>query len=246
MSDQGKIREMINDKRHMPIAIERDKCALVIVDVQRYFTHPEAAFAKVFQAVKPGAIDGYLQRVGTVLPRIQELQGSFRSLHLPVIFVVTGTHTGDGRDLPDWIKDFDVLAKQVLGERAHPTMNDWSWQVDDLISPVPGELVLNKASSGALASTKLDQLLRNMGINSLVVCGLTTAVCVGQTAREHADRGFRVVIAEDACTEMSQEMHEASLLSFAYVFGQVRESREIIEFLSATSLAGVQLEAAPA
>jgi nicotinamidase-related amidase len=89
MSDQGKIREMINDKRHMPIAIERDKCALVIVDVQRYFTHPEAAFAKVFQAVKPGAIDGYLQRVGTVLPRIQELQGSFRSLHLPVIFVVT-------------------------------------------------------------------------------------------------------------------------------------------------------------
>jgi hypothetical protein len=41
-------------------------------------------------------------------------------------------------------------------------------------------------------------------------------------------------------------MHEAALLSFAYAFGQVRESREIIEFVSATSLAGVQLEAVPA
>lgn len=247
MTDHEKMQEMIDGKRHMPMAIERDKCALVIVDVQRFFTRPESAFAKVFQAVKPGAIDGYLERVGTVLPRIQELQRSFRSLQLPVIFVVTGSHTGDGSDLPAWLKDFDELAKQVMAERANPTVNDWSWQVDERISPPgQGELVVNKVSSGALASTKLDQILHNMGIRSLVVCGLTTAVCVAQTAREHADRGFRVVIAKDACTEMSQEMHEAALFSFAHVFGQVREAREIIEFLSGKSVAEASLEAAHA
>jgi len=57
-----------------------------------------------------------------------------------------------------------------------------------------------------------------MGITSLVVCGLTTAVCVGLTARQTADRGFRVVMVSDACTELSQEMHDAALLSFSHLF----------------------------
>jgi len=244
MTDHEKILELIESKNRMPIAIDQEKCALVIVDVQRFFTRPNAAFAKVFQALKPGAMDGYFERVGTVLPRIQELQRSFRNLHLPVIFCAVGSKTGDGRDLPSWLRDFDELAQKVLGGRANPSVDDWSWQVDDLISPIPGELVLNKTSSGALASTKLDQTLHNMGINSLVVCGLTTAICVAQTAREHADRGFRVVIAKDACTELSPEMHEAALLSFCHVFGQARETSEIIQFLSTRSSAAAPLEAA--
>lgn len=52
-------------------------------------------------------------------------------------------------------------------------------------------------------------------MSSLVVCGLTTAICVTQTARETADRGFRVIVAKDACTEMSEEMHEAALFTFS-------------------------------
>jgi nicotinamidase-related amidase len=80
----------------------------------------------------------------------------------------------------------------------------------------------------ALASTKVDQTLRNSGINSLVVCGLTTAVCVTQTARETPDCGFRVIIAEDACTEMSEEMHQSALLAFSWVFGRVRSTEEIV------------------
>ena len=75
-------------------------------------------------------------------------------------------------------------------------------------------------------------MLHNMHITSLVVCGLTTAVCVGLTARQMADRGFRVVIASDACTEQSQQMHEAALLSFSHVFGQVRSTSEVMRFLT--------------
>ena len=95
---------------------------------------------------------------------------------------------------------------------------------------MPGELVINKNTSGPLNSTKLDQILRNAGINSLVVCGLTTAICVTQSARELADRGFRVLIAEEACTEMSVEMHDAALLAFRFVFGQARKTDDVIDF----------------
>jgi nicotinamidase-related amidase len=139
--------------------------------------------------------------------------------------------------LPAWWRDFDQLGLHLLGERITPPINTPSWQIDDRIAPVCGEMVLNKTSSGALASTKLDQTLHNMGINSLVVCGLTTAVCVTQTARETADRGFRVMIAEDACTEVSEEMHQAALLAFSWVFGRVRPTEEIVKLFTAVRAA---------
>ena len=120
----------------------------------------------------------------------------------------------------------------LLGQRSIPMVNDPSWQIDDRISPLPGEIVLNKTSSGPLNSTKLDQTLHNMGINSLIVCGLTTAVCVTQTARELADRGFRVIVSEDACTEMSEEMHKAALETFSLTFGRTRSTDSLVELFA--------------
>ena len=186
----------------------------------------------------PGATDGYFQRVRSVLPNIQKLQQCFRSHNLPVIFCVFGSYMENGQDLPSWLKDFDQLGLKLLGRRPNPSVNDPSWQVEDAVAPRPGELVLNKTSSGALSSTKLDQILHNLGVNSLAICGLTTAICVAQTARETADRGFRVVMVQDACTELSEEMHQAALLSFSHVFGQVRNTQDLTTFLACANPAG--------
>lgn len=57
-----------------------------------------------------------------------------------------------------------------------------------------------------------------------------------QTARETADRNFRVVIAEDACTEMSPEMHRAALLAFAYAFGRVQATEEVLHLFATASV----------
>jgi len=236
MTEHEKIQEMIRQKEKAPIALDPKRSALVIIDVQRFFTRPDSEFAEVFQKIAPGAIDGYFQRVGsTVLRKIQELQHCFRSLGLPVIFCVFGSYAQDGQDLPCWLKDFDKLGLELLGRRPNPVMNGNSWQIEDIIAPLPGEIVISKTSSGALSSTNLDQSLHNMGITSLAICGLTTAVCVGLTARQTADRGFRVVMVSDACTELSQEMHEAALLSFSHVFGQVRSTQELTLFLTASN-----------
>ena len=232
MTEHEKIQEIIRQKEQAPVALDPRRTALIIVDVQRFFTRPDSEFAHVFQKLTPGAIDGYFQRVSSgVLPKIQALQRCFRSLSLPVIFCVFGSYAQDGKDLPCWLKDFDKLGVQLLGRRPNPVVNGSSWQVEDSVAPAPGELIINKTSSGALSSTNLDQTLHNMGITSLALCGLTTAVCVGLTARQTADRGFRVVMVSDACTELSQEMHEAALLSFSHVFGQVRSAQELIQFL---------------
>jgi biuret amidohydrolase len=237
MSDHDKIQQMVRLKDQSPLNIDPLKSALLVIDVQRYFARPDYPFAQTFEKLAPGATAGYFERVRTtVLPNIKRLQDAFRSQNLPVIFIGVGTNL-EGRDLPAWMKDFDQLGLTLIGCRPHPPVNDPSWQIDDAVAPLLGEMMLNKTSSGPLASTKLDQILHNVGINSLVVCGLTTAVCVTQTARETADRGFRVVVAEDACTEMSQEMHEAALFTFGYVFGRVRKTEDLVKFYAAARAA---------
>jgi nicotinamidase-related amidase len=237
MNDHEKMEQLLRIQDQAPIRLEPTKAALIVVDVQRWFTEPEHPLAQVIEKLVPGTTDDYFDRVrSTVLPNIKRLQQAFRSLGCPVIFLGVGCYQQDGQDLPHWMKDFDQLGMSLLGRRVCPPVNDSTWQIDSHVAPLPGEVVLNKASSGALASTRLDQMLHNLGINSLVVCGLTTAICVTQTSREMADRSFRVVVAEDACTEMSPQMHRAALLAFAYAFGRVQTTEEVMHLFATASV----------
>jgi biuret amidohydrolase len=179
MTEHEKIQEIVYIRDQAPLPLDAGRSALIVVDVQRYFARPEYPFAQVIEKVMPGATNGYFERVNsTVLGNIQQLLAAFRSRQLPVIYLGVGRCLDDGRDLPAWMRDFDQLGLEMLGERVHPLVNDPSWQIDDRVAPMPREIVVNKTSSGALASTKLDQTLHNLGVNSLVVCGLITAVCV--------------------------------------------------------------------
>jgi len=236
MTEHEKIQKMLRQKDQAPLKLDPAMSALLIIDAQRYFARPDYPFGQVFEKLAPGVANGYYKRVrATVLPNIKRLQESFRSNQLPVIFCGAGCYLPDGRDLPEWMREFDQLSLQLLGCRVSPSVGDPSWHFEDSIVPRLGELVLNKSSSGPLASTKLDQILHNLGITSLVVCGLTTAVCVTQTARELADRGFRVLVAEDACTELSEEMHRAALFTFSYVFGRVKTTDETIRYYASAA-----------
>jgi biuret amidohydrolase len=94
-----------------------------------------------------------------------------------------------------------------------------------------GESVVAKTTSGPLNSTKLDHTLHLLGVDTVVVTGVATNVCVTQTAREFADRGFRVVVAEDACATLGTEQHLAALETFAFVFGRVCSTSVVLAAL---------------
>jgi nicotinamidase-related amidase len=233
MTEHEKIQELVRQKDRAPLTLEPAKSALLIIDVQRHFTRPDLPFGRVFDQLLPGAADGYFQRVSTiVLPNIKRLQERFRSHQLPVIFCGAGGYLADGRDLPEFMRDWDKVGLQMLGCRMQPLVGDPAWDFDDAVAPLSGEMVVNKSCTGALSSTKLDQTLHNMNVNSLVVCGLTTAVCVSQTAREFADRGFRVLMVDDACTELSEEMHQAALFTFNYCYGRVKTTDDTTRYFA--------------
>jgi len=233
MSEHQDVLTIIGNKNQAPFAFAPERAALLVIDVQRYFVQPDHAFSQVFERLSPGVTSGYFRRVReSVLPNIQLLQAGFRGRGLPIFYTATGTQTGDGRDLPGWLRDLDQLGLAILGKRVWPRVGDASWQIDDAIAPRAGEPVLVKCSSGPLASTRLDQTLRHLGVDEVVVTGLTTDVCVTQTAREMADRGFTAIAVEDACTTLSDEMHRSALQCFNIAFGRVRNTIEVLELLA--------------
>jgi biuret amidohydrolase len=232
MTDHEKILEIIRLKDQTPIVIAPRKTALLVVDMQRYFVSPHYPFMQTFEKLVPGVTTNYCERVNSlVIPRINRLQACFRSLQLPIIYTAIGSCLPNGQDLNRMWKDLDRLSLSVVGRRMFPAVDAPSWQIDDSVAPAPGEIVVNKTSSGTLNSTMLDQTLRNMEVESIIVCGVTTDVCVETTARDAADRGFQVIIAEDACTAFSEQLHTSALQAFSLTFGRVRKTEEVVRLL---------------
>jgi nicotinamidase-related amidase len=233
MAEHDTVLAMIRQKNQKPITLHPKRTALLVIDMQRYFVRPHYPFGQVIEKLAPGATAGYFERVNaTVVPNINRLQACFRALEAPIFYTAAGSWIADGRDLPPWMQEYDEVGQALLGQRIWPPVGDQSWEVDESVAPLPHEVVLNKPSSGTFTSTPLGQTLHTLKIESVIVTGVTTDVCVGLGAREAADRGYQTIIASDACTTFSAEMHQANLDAFCLAFGRVRSTEEIVRLMS--------------
>ncbi|MFC3799096.1 cysteine hydrolase family protein [Cohnella sp. GCM10012308] len=87
------------------------------------------------------------------------------------------------------------------------TVADAGTQILDEVRPEPGEPVVTKIRVSAFAGSGLDVLLRARGIDSLVLCGVSTSGVVLSTLREAADRDFTLTVLSDACLDADPEVH---------------------------------------
>jgi biuret amidohydrolase len=104
--------------------------------------------------------------------------------------------------------------------------------------PIAGEPVIDKPGKGAFCQTDLELMLRNRGIETLLVCGVTTEVCVNTTVREANDRGFRCIVLSDCCASYFPVFHEAGLAMIKAqggIFGWVSRSGSLLKALAAYS-----------
>jgi biuret amidohydrolase len=103
------------------------------------------------------------------------------------------------------------------------------------LAPEPGEPVVDKPGKGAFYATDLQAILTNRGIENLLVGGVTTEVCVHTTVREANDRGYRCIVAADACGSYFPEFHEVGLKMIKAqggIFGWVSDSARILAALN--------------
>jgi nicotinamidase-related amidase len=228
-SDHDAVLGLIVQKGSAPLDLPEGGTALIDVDLQRAFVQPDGRFPQLMSVLAPGAIDQYRDRVATqVVPNAKRLIAAFRRAERPVAFTGAGTRTGDGSDLAGWLRGFDQLSRQVIGTPVWPGVEDADWALDASVADREGEIVVQKTTADPFISTDLAEQLRSRGVTTVVVCGLTTDVCVAATARGAADRDFQTVVAGDACATLSDQLHRASLDVIGLAFGRVARTEEIV------------------
>jgi nicotinamidase-related amidase len=215
-----------------PYAGELDpaRTALVLIDWQTDFCGPGGY-------VEAMGYDIGLTRAGIAPTR--RVLDAWRSLGAPVVHTREG-HKPDLSDCPPnklWrsrrigagIGDAGPCGRILV--RGEP-----GWEIIDELAPVPGEMVIDKATKGAFCQTDMDLVLRNRGVTSLVLTGITTDVCVHTTMREANDLGYECLILSDCTGATDHGNHEAALRMVTMqggVFGAVADSRALLAALPA-------------
>jgi len=216
----------------MPLPIDPQRTALVIIDMQEYFLNPESPFSRACDASVPGVLNYFQERGHTIVePALQRLLICFRDHDMRVIYTTVASELTDGSDLMPVMKQRNAASLERQQEAFIPARTDAWARIVPILEPQDNELVVNKTTYGTFTSTGLDHALRNMGITTLVIGGVVTNVCVETTARDASDLGYGVILVDDACAAHSPEIHEASLLSFQGPFGRVRSTDDVVALI---------------
>jgi nicotinamidase-related amidase len=208
--------------------------ALLVIDVQNYCCNPRAGITEMLADKHPAIAEYFATRVqSNLIPNIGRLLAAFRDAGREVVYTRHGALLTDGRDLIARRRTRDAEALSTSGRPTMWPVGSFEHQIVDELAPMPGELVLDKNASSPFNGTGIDQLLRNLGVETLVLVGVATDMCVETTGRDAADRGYNVIVAEDATATYYEAHHLASLSALARVYGKVWSTSDILRELDA-------------
>ncbi len=217
----------IIDAEPTGISVDLDRTAVIIIDMQRDF-------------LEPGGFGESLGNdVSLLMAAVEPCRLLLRGARARGLLVI---HTREGHrpDLSD--------APRAKVERGAPNLRigapgpmgrilirgEAGHDIVPALYPLPGEPVIDKPGKGAFYATDLHAILHNHAIENLIVCGVTTEVCVHTTVREGNDRGYRCIVPGDCCASYFPEFHETGLRMIKAqggIFGWVSDSTRIIAAL---------------
>jgi nicotinamidase-related amidase len=195
--------------------------ALLIVDMQNDFVRVGAALEVV--------------DARTTIPANRMLLDHFRKHKLPVVYTKFITFPAP------------VLLWEWSPQALPPTKCCWKGHkrfypdigreqectdVVDELAPLPDEHQVEKFNYGAFHATTLEPILRSLGVESLVVTGTVTQICVEETARQAFHHGYRTTMVSDAVSSFAPDLHAATLKNFASKFGWVEDAATVLRLLS--------------
>jgi len=187
-----------------PIAVDVSRTAVIIIDMQRDFLEP-GGFGE--------SLGNDVSLLAAAIAPCKRLLAAARATGMMVVHTREG-HRPDLSDAPLAKIERGAPGKRigapgpmgrilVRGEPGHDIIS--------ALAPADAEPVIDKPGKGAFYATDLHAILVNRGIDNLIVCGVTTEICVHTTVREANDRGFRCIVPADCCASYFPEFHRAGL-----------------------------------
>ena len=218
----------IIDAEPEAIGINPERTAVIVIDMQRDFLEP-GGFGE--------SLGNDVSLLKKAISPIQALLQGARKKKMLVIHTREG-HRPDLSDAPKAKVERGAPSMRIgapgpmgriliRGEPGHDIIPE--------LYPIEGEPIIDKPGKGAFYATDLQNILVNKGIESLIVCGVTTEVCVHTTVREANDRGYRCIVPGDCCGSYFPEFHELGLRMIKAqggIFGWVSDSQKILAALA--------------
>ena len=208
----------IQEARRVP---EWTKSALIVVDMQNDFVRAGAPLE--------------VPDARATLKAHQQLIHAFRKRNLPIVFTKFLSHPHYYL-LWEWSPQCRPPVKCCWkGHKRNYHDIEGTRECTDVVDellPESQDRIIEKFGYGAFHDTTLAADLRMLGLNSVVVTGTVTQICVEETAREAFHHGFETTVVEDAVSSFAPDLHAATLKNFAMKFGWVTKSERILSALS--------------
>ncbi len=188
----------------MDLRIEPARTALVVIDLQRGIVAMPSA---------PRSSTEVVGRAAQIATALRAAGGT--------IVIVRVSPSADGKDGLKPITDAPVQA----GGRTLPP--DWAEIVPEL-APQTSDVIITKRQWGAFYGTELDLQLRRRGVDTIILCGISTNIGVESTARDAFERGYNQIFVEDAMAARDEEEHRSTVRSLFPRIGRVRSTEEVL------------------
>lgn len=194
-----------------------ERPALIVIDMQNGFCASNGFMAQIDLPYEPSA---------EVIGPISRLLAAARKAEIPVFF----TRYSLNEDYSDAGLLLELFPA-IIGTGGL-VRKSWDAEVVDELEPTDTEVVIDKTRYSAFYDTDLEARLRSLGVDTLIVSGVTTNICVESTIRDAFFRDIRVVVPEDGTAAVTPELHEGTLEDVRYGFGQVVTVGELEEALA--------------
>ncbi len=180
--------------------------ALVLVDIIKGFTDPDCPLGSA---------------ADDVVEANRKLLVAFRSKGLPVFFTTVVYHNDQqARVFRDRVPALELL----------PPDSHWI-EVDPRLEPLAGERIVEKQWASGFFKTDLDESLRELGVDSLVVTGLTTSGCVRATAVDGLQYDYKVVVPVEAVGDRNPDAHRANLFDLNAKYADVLDLDTVLNYI---------------
>ncbi|NQT66220.1 MAG: cysteine hydrolase [Actinobacteria bacterium] len=206
--------------KKVPYYLEKEKTALLVVDMQNDFTR------------EGGALE--LSDMRDKIPSVNKLINASRELNIPIIFIKF--ISGPKKTLVwNWTPSINPPTKCCWKnhKRFYPDIKkeEEVTEIIDEITVLNEDYIVEKYAYDAFYNTELEDVLRSLAVEFIIVCGGAIPVCINDTVTGAFERQFKLVVAEDAVASFDEDFKKFSMKLFDMKYGRVSSVEEIIDEL---------------